>query len=272
MRAHFIKALPLLALLLVAADAKAPRSGTVKSVYDGDTFTLDTGDKVRVAAINTPELRPAEDYGVEAREATDAFLGGKTVTLVYGSVERDSYGRLLAWVEVEGESLPEHLLSLGLAHVFLIPPIEVGDVEALLAAQEKARAAERGIWSTEHYKGTLHITSFHANAPGDDRENVNGEYLRLCNVSPSDLNVDGYRIADASGNSYPFPAMVIPAGHTVKVHSGKGEHQLDPSSQLAIHLGSDSPIWNNSKDRATIYDRYGQVVDSRDHAVKKATP
>ena len=263
---------PIMALLLVAADGPSPREATVKSVYDGDTFTLETGDKVRVSGINTPELRPLEDYGVEAREATETFVSGKNVTLSYGSVERDGYGRLVAWVEVEGEPLAEHLLSLGLAHVFLIPPIEEQYVDSMVVAEERARAAQRGVWSSEHYRGTLHITSFHANAPGDDRENVNGEYLRLCNISGVDLNVDGYRIADASGNSYPFPAMVVPPGHTIKVHSGKGEHQTDSSSQLAIHLGSASPIWNNKADRATIYDRYGQVMDSRDHAVKKATP
>ncbi len=266
------RALPILALLLVAADEPGPYKATVKSVYDGDTFTLDTGDKVRVSGVNTPELKPLEDYGVEAREATDTFVSGKNVSLSYGSVARDSYGRLVAWVEVEDQALADHLLSRGLAHVFLIPPIELGDIDSMVAAQEKAREAQRGIWSTEHYQGTLHITSFHANAPGDDRENVNGEYLRLCNISGQDLNVDGYRIADASGNSYPFPAMVVPPGHTIKVHSGRGEDQTDSSSQLAIHLGSASPIWNNKADRATIYDRYGQVMDSRDHAVKKATP
>jgi len=265
------RALPILALLLLGAETPAPRTATVSSVYDGDTFTLDTGEKVRVSGVNTPELRPLEDYGVEAREATDSFVSGKTVDLSYSSVERDGYGRLIAWVEVEGESLPEHLLERGLGHVFLIPPVELGDVDAMNDAQEKAKKANRGIWSTEHYKGTLHITSFHANAAGDDRENVNGEYLRLCNISGQPLNVDGYKIADATGNSYSFPALVIPPGHTVKVHSGQGDHQTDKSSQLAIYLGSAAPIWNNKEDRATIYDRYGQVVDSRHHLVKKAT-
>jgi len=27
-------------------------------------------------------------------------------------------------------------------------------------------------------------------------------------------------------------------------------------------------VWNNSRDRATLYDRYGKVVDARDHAPK----
>ena len=152
----------LLALLALApALAAAPPQAQVVSVYDGDTFTLDTGDKVRLQWINTPELRPVEPYGIEARDATEAFIGDKPVALFYGAVERDSYGRLLAAAKVDGKWLAEHLLEQGLGHVFLIPPEgDMVDVEALLAAQERARQANRGIWSTDRYQGALHITSF----------------------------------------------------------------------------------------------------------------
>ena len=179
---------------------------------------------------------------------------------------QDSYGRIISQAYVDGESLSEHLVSLGLAHVFLIPPLnENHDIPALLEAQERAREANRGIWSTEDYRGDLHITSFHANAAGDDRENINGEYLRLCNITSLDLNVDGYYISDASGGKWMFPSVIIPAGHTLKVHSGRGTNATDPREQLAIYLGNDRPIWNNKKDQATIYDRHGRISDSRDH-------
>lgn len=189
--------------------APPPATGTVKSVYDGDTFTLSSGDKVRVSGVNTPELKPVEEYGVEARNAAEAFLMGKEVSLSYGGSSRDGYGRLIAWVEVDGRSLEEDLVEKGFAHVFLIPPVDVGDSDALLAAQTRAQAAKRGIWSTETYQGALHMTSFHANAPGDDRDNVNGEYIRACNITDKPLNVAGYRIADLSGNSYAFPTLSL---------------------------------------------------------------
>ncbi|MED5373575.1 MAG: thermonuclease family protein [Myxococcota bacterium] len=270
-------ALPLLGALVFAGQALGedygppPTKATVKSVYDGDTFTLATGDKVRVSAVNTPELKPAEAYGVEARNAAESFLAGKEVTLSYGASSRDGYGRLVAWVEVDGRSLEEELVEKGFAHTFLIPPVDVGDPDALLAAQKRAKAAGRGIWSLDTYQGSLHMTSFHANAPGDDRENVNGEYIRACNITEQPLNVDGYRIADLSGNSYTFPALIIPPGHTVKIKSGHGDHQTNPAEQLEIYLGSDQPIWNNKQDRATIYDKFGKVVDVRHHEVKKAS-
>ena len=253
------------------AFASPPATATVVSVYDGDTVTLSTGDKVRLRWVNTPEIKPAESYAVEAREAAAALVKGRTVTLTYGSVTRDSYGRLLAGIEHDGKSLTEHLLELGLGHLFVIPPDET-DFTPLIAAQERARAAHRGIWSTPEYQGVLHITSFHANADGDDRENVNGEYLRVCNVSPTPLDLAGYRITDISGNGWDLPQILVPPGNTFKIHSGRGTHQADPMEQLSVYLGNAGPIWNNKSDRATLYDRFGRVVDARIHEVQQETP
>lgn len=252
----------------LAATPPAPLEAIVVSVYDGDTVTLDTGDKVRLRWVNTPELKPAEAYGIEARDAARELLLNKKVTLIYGQVQRDGYGRLIAGLRtLEGEDLSEHLLSLGYGHLFVIPPDDT-DLGRLMSAQEKARQGRRGIWSDERYQGELHITSFHANANGDDRQNPNGEYLRVCNVSSRPIDLQGFRLTDISGDSWELPSLVLPAGNTVKLISGRGTDQTDPASQLEIYLQTDGPVWNNSRDRATLYDRYGKVVDARDHAPK----
>lgn len=261
----------MLSLLFTLLAADAPATATVTSVYDGDTFTLSTGDKVRLRWVNAPELKPEEPYAQDARGATSALVSGKVVTLLYGPTIRDGYGRLLAGAEIEGKNLSIHLLELGLAHLFIIPPDNT-DLTPFIAAQEAARVARRGIWSTEGFQGVLHITSFHANADGDDRENVNGEYLRVCNISAQTQDLSGFRLSDISGNSWELPAIQMPAGHTVKVMAGKGTNQTDTSAQLEIYLQSADPIWNNQEDRATIYDRYGKVVDSRHHSVQSSTP
>lgn len=252
-----------------ASTAPPPARAMVVSVYDGDTMTLASGDKVRLRGANTPELRPAEAYAVEAREATKALCLNQEATLTYGAVARDGYGRLLAGVECQGQDLSLHLVELGLAHVFLIPP-EDRDPAPLLAAQQAARSARRGIWSTESYQGTLHFTSFHANASGDDRTNVNGEYLRVCNISGEPVDLNGYRLTNLSGRTFTLPSLIVPPGHTVKVISGVGTNQQSPDAQLELYLGSPDPVWNNQRDRATLYDRHGRVVDARMHEVSGA--
>jgi micrococcal nuclease len=245
-----------------------PKQSTVASVYDGDTVTLQTGDKIRLRWVNTPELRPPEAYGIEARSAAEGFLRGETVRLLMdGENPRDGYGRVLAGLETEAGNLSVHLLELGLGHVFIIPP-DATDLAPLLDAQTQAREAWRGIWSTDRYQGTLHITSFHANAAGDDRDNVNGEYLRICNITGAPLNIEGYKITKASGQSWTLPRLTVPAGHTFELHSGLGSHQTDATKQLEVFLGSETPIWNNDFDRATLTDASGTVMDAREHKPK----
>ena len=251
------------------ADLPPPKQAVVVAVYDGDTFTLDTGQKVRLRGVNTPELRPPEEYGLEARDAAARLLLNQKVTLTYGPVTKDGYGRLIASVQVKETDIATHLLEQGLGHIFIIPP-DTMELTLMTSAQAHAKGANRGIWSTERYSGKIHITSFHANAPGDDSNFVNGEYLRVCNVSQEPLDVSGYRITDINGRSYDFPSMLIPPGHTVKVHSGRGRHQADPKEQLEIYLGSSMPIWNNTHDLASIYNGFGQLEDRREHAPKSA--
>ena len=268
-------------LLITLAQAAGPPPGgwpippaesKVASVYDGDTVTLATGDKIRLRWVNTPELRPAEPYGVEARAAAERFLAGQTVKLILdGPNPRDGYGRVLAGLETADGNLSIHLLELGLGHLFIIPP-EDTELKPFLEAQAKAKAAKRGIWSTDRYQGALHITSFHANAPGDDSENVNGEYLRVCNVTNEPVDLDGYKITKATGQSWTLPSVTVPAGHTFKLISGEGKNQANAAEQIEVYLGERTPVWNNKSDKATIFDRFGQVIDAREHSVAKATP
>ena len=106
------------------------------------------------------------------------------------------------------------------------------------------------------------------NAAGDDRSNVNGEYLRTCNVSSEVVDLAGYKITNIAGRSFTLPSVLVPPGHTFKLISGVGEQQTNPDEQLEVYLGSADPIWNNQRDRATLYDRHGAVVDSRTHETK----
>lgn len=269
------KAMSLFLVLLsssaLAADppptGQPPTHAHVISVYDGDTFTLDTGDKVRLRAVNTPELKPYENFASEARDATETFISGKEITLRYGQTIRDSYGRLIADAVVDGKDLSLYLTERGLAHVFVVAPADQ-DLTALLAAQARAQASGFGIWTDERYKGPLHITSFHANGRGDERVNVNAEYLRICNVTDAPIDLNAYHITDISGQSWNLPDLVVPAGFTFELHSGKGDNQADPGAPLMVYLGSDVPIWNNDRDRATLLDKDGHIVDTRSYEPK----
>lgn len=249
------------------AAASEPDDGTVRvaRVYDGDTLTLASGDKVRLQWVNTPERQPEEPFAMDAQRFAERFVRQGPVRLVTrGTDPRDRYGRLLAGVTTPQGDLAEGLLRAGLAHVFILPPAP-DHVDQLLAAEAQARRLGLGIWSTSSFQGPFHMTSFHANAPGDDTTNVNGERLRLCNVSGRAADLGGFRLEDRSGRSFVLEPLTVPPGHTVQVYSGVGAPNRTPSRQLTAYLGSSVPVWNNQHETVTLLDPQGRVLSRRTH-------
>jgi hypothetical protein len=115
----------LLGYLLVLppwASAQDP-GGTfeVKRVVDGDTIVLADGRRVRYLGINTPER--GEPFWREARDYNERKVRGKLITLEFGQVKEDTYGRTLAYCSVGGEMVNAQLLKAGLAHLFVLEPI-----------------------------------------------------------------------------------------------------------------------------------------------------
>ncbi|MFT5686054.1 MAG: endonuclease YncB(thermonuclease family) [Myxococcota bacterium] len=247
--------LPMLTLLLSLAHA-APTSATITTVIDGDSFILDSGDRIQLRGVVAPVA--GADYGIEARELVRHLVAEGEVYLAYRPGEEPV--KRASVRTMEGD-LAISLLEQGFAHLYILPPDNL-DLTMLLTAQNAARAAGRGIWGTERFSGELHIVEFVANAEGDDRENVNGEYLRICNTGVRSMDLSGSTLRDKGGNLWVLPPMILPVGHTVLVHSGVGINQSDPAQQLMIYLGSDRPIWNNTEDQATLTDRAGKVVDA----------
>ncbi len=237
-------------------------------VTDGDTATV-AGESVRFLHINTPEL--GESWAFEGADFLEEMIGGNPVSLS-GECSRDGYGRLLAEVfSSEGKNTNLELVRAGLAHVFLFPPYPEGTAEKYLAAEAEARSARLGIWSGDpRYAGSLHITSFHADPDGADSEDLNGEYIRLANISGMDLDLEGYRLTDQEEkNSYTFPPVLLRAGHQLKISVGSGENKVDPNASMQLYWGSDVPVFNNDGDTATLWDREGHHVDKVYHPVRE---
>lgn len=84
-----------------------PSSGNVKSVEDGDTFTLSNGIKVRLIGVNSPD-RGQKNY-LEAKKELEKLIKDKKVYLEYDRYQDDKFGRILAWVWVNCEKEPVFL-------------------------------------------------------------------------------------------------------------------------------------------------------------------
>ena len=128
----------------------------VTRVVDGDTIEVNyngTEEKVRLIGIDTPEsVHPDEEknskYGEQASEYTKQLLEGKTVKLEFDVEERDSYGRLLAYVYVDDIMVNKKLLEEGLAQIATYPP-NVKYVDEFTKIQEEARENKKGFWAED---------------------------------------------------------------------------------------------------------------------------
>ena len=84
---------------------------------------------MRLLGIDTPETvdpdRPVGCYGPQASAYTKHLLTGRRVRLVYDRELHDRYGRLLAYVYLDGRARPvrqRSLIELGYARTLSIPP------------------------------------------------------------------------------------------------------------------------------------------------------
>lgn len=109
-------------------EEKLPQ-GWVKVVraLDGDTVELSTGEKLRYASIDTPELNlgknlPPQPFAKEAFELNKKLTEGKAFRLELATKERDRYGRLVGELYFEnGTSVSEILVREGLAMACYYP-------------------------------------------------------------------------------------------------------------------------------------------------------
>lgn len=123
-------------------------------VVDGDTIVVEYNgkeEKVRLIGIDTPEsVHPNESKntkdGIKVADYTKKRLTDKTVKLELDVEERDKYGRILAYVYVDGEMYNKELLKLGYAKLATYPP-NVKYVDEFKEIQKKARENNVGLWN-----------------------------------------------------------------------------------------------------------------------------
>lgn len=126
---------------------------TVKKVVDGDTIVVDfngTDEKVRLIGVDTPESVHKDKSknvkeGKIASNYTKAKLENKQVELEFDIQQKDKYGRLLAYVYIDGNMVNKMLLEDGMAKLATYPP-NVKYVEEFKKIQAQARQKNVGFW------------------------------------------------------------------------------------------------------------------------------
>lgn len=126
----------------------------VVRVVDGDTLVIDyngTNEKVRLIGIDTPEsVHPNEEKNTEFGDMVSNYskkmLTGKKVQVELDVEQRDKYGRLLAYLYLDGQMYNKVLLEKGYAKLATYPP-NVKYVDEFTKIQKRARENKMGMWA-----------------------------------------------------------------------------------------------------------------------------
>ncbi len=134
--------------------AAQPSACPVLRVVDGDTMEVlyrppkPMREKIRLLMVNTPE-RGQPGYRQATQSLRSLVAGHDRVTLAFeipGQPKRDRYGRLLAYVVVDGLNANIELVRQGWSPYW----DRYGSSRfeaAFLQAQRQAQAARRGLWA-----------------------------------------------------------------------------------------------------------------------------
>jgi len=155
----------------------------VTRIIDGDTIEIETGERVRLICIDTPE-QGEEGYS-EAKNYLENLILNEDVKLVKDISETDRYGRLLRYIYLEdGTFVNELIVYDGYGKSYPYSP-DTSLCPEIDEAEDRAKDLEIGIWE----KGK--ISSNSSNSCGDNIYNC-GDFSTVFNSCSYDVNyLDG---------------------------------------------------------------------------------
>lgn len=123
-----------------------PRSGTVTRIIDADNIELDNNRSIRLYAVSCPEKgKKFSDQAIDY--LTQTALNQKATLEYQPNYTKESYGRTLAYVFINGQHLNEQLIRQGFCTVTLYSKrAKLIYQDELIQAQDQAKQEKLGRW------------------------------------------------------------------------------------------------------------------------------
>ena len=261
----------------VPAQASVVRYGTVVYVPDGDTIDVDVDGsvhRVRFAAVQAMEMHTylsnlakadGECHAVAATARLRQILGGRRVSggelrtdgarvrLTARDARSSSFGRQVRFVAVRRNGMWQDVGAMLVHEGHVVPAynaVEYAQNKRYRVLALKAARAHVGVWNRDSCGTRPAATAALAvtvqwDAPGDDRANLNGEYVRIANRGRSPLALGGWWVRDSGLRRFTLPSSArIAPGGSVVVHVGRGSAHRSGST-LHLYWGEDAPVFQN---------------------------
>jgi len=240
-----------------AVDTRVP----VVRVLDGDTFEVRLDGEIeiiRMLGVNTMETGAC--HASEAKAFLANLIDGGNVTLSADDSDVEIRDRLARWVDVGDLDVGLELIRAG--HALAMGHATETERSTLYTdAAAEARSRGVGIWDDDGCAagpstGIDVELVVRWDGEGDDRDNVNGEWIDVYNASSTSLPLDGWHVRDTATRFYDFPAGTrVPALSTLRIRVGRGVN-----TSTTQFWGLDAPIFNNeASESAYLVDPDGDI-------------
>jgi Lamin Tail Domain len=115
--------------------------------------------------------------------------------------------------------------------------------------------------ATVQAAGCVSIYKIYYDSPGSDlgsNKSLNGEWIQLRSTCTTNKSLTGWKIKDAANHVYIFGTYSLPAGGTVKIHTGNGSN-----TSTNRYWGQSWYIWNNTgSEKASLLTSTGTTADT----------
>lgn len=147
----------------------------------------------------------------------------------------------------------------------IVPAVTYPDTPASTLASFVTESGDPGaqLVSKRPNEEPLEITEIHADASGNDSENLNGEFVTLQNTGDIPINLSGFILSSEryGKDNYTFGSVTLNADETVTVRNGSGE-----DTDGTVYTGFTEAILNNSEpDRVVLANEDGIVLDQESY-------
>jgi len=127
-------------------------------IIDGDTLEINTGEKIRLSGINTPEI--GECYYQEAKDKLLELTKDKLIYLEQDISNKDAYNRSLRYVYVNEALINSILVEQGYAKVYDKYKDDTKRYLQLKRIEDTAITNQLGVWNcTNKIKECLFVGS-----------------------------------------------------------------------------------------------------------------
>jgi len=215
----------------------------VERVIDGDTI-VSGNNSIRLLGINSPER--GQEYYEEAKVFLNDLVLNKTVRLEFGREKKDRYGRILAYVFLEGENIDLKLVEEGFANIYFPSGRDI-HYKDFKDTWKECIESEKNLCeaSEDKCKDCLILSEF----------NIKEQKVIINNQCSFSCDLTNWNIKDEGRKIFVFPEFILEKNRDVEIRVGDGIN-----TEKILFWEREDYVWTESGDTLFLRDKEGKLV------------